>query len=146
MEEIERRPKMKTSRYIELVESFPPRPIRSVRELERTQKVVDVLIDKGENSKDERDYLTVLGTLIEAFEEKHVQIPDVTDKDMLTYLIETKSMTQRAVAEGTGIPESSISDLLAGRREFNRGHIERLASYFKVSPAVFFKVRKEVPA
>ena len=57
---------------------------------------------------------------------------------MLEHLIEAKGVTQRAVAEGARIQESAISDLLAGRRRFNRGHIERLAKYFRVSPDVFF--------
>jgi HTH-type transcriptional regulator/antitoxin HigA len=57
---------------------------------------------------------------------------------MLAHLIETKQVTQRVVAEGTGLKESAISDLLAGRRRFNRNHIERLARFFHVTPDIFF--------
>lgn len=138
--------RQKTNRYSELVEVFPPRPIRNERDMIHAQKVVNELLDRDGLDRDERDYLEVLGTLIEAYEEEHEPMPDVSDAAMLTHLIEARGVTQRGVAEGAGLPESTISDLLAGRREFNRGHIEKLAAYFKVSPAVFFKLREAVEA
>jgi HTH-type transcriptional regulator/antitoxin HigA len=84
--------------------------------------------------------------LIEAYEEEHETITDVSDVAMLSQLIEARGVTQRSVAAGTGLPESTISDLLAGRRKFNRGHIAKLSAYFKVSPAVFFGLREAVEA
>ncbi|HYR82492.1 MAG TPA: helix-turn-helix transcriptional regulator [Terriglobia bacterium] len=57
---------------------------------------------------------------------------------MLEHLIEARGITQREVAAGTRMKESLVSELRAGRRKFNRNHIERLAKYFNVSPAVFF--------
>ena len=53
-----------TNPYIEFLTSFPPRPITSEEELIATQKVIDSLIDKGELTADEQDYLNVLGTLV----------------------------------------------------------------------------------
>ena len=134
--------KRKVDRYLELFEAFTPKPIRSERDLERVQKVVNGLLDRDEWNKDERDYLEVLGTLIEAYEAAHVQIDDVSNVVMLEHLIESKAMKQRQVAAETGLPESTLSDLLAGRRDFNRSHIEKLAAYFHVSPAVFCRVEK----
>jgi len=52
-----------TNDYIELLKSFPPRPINSEEELLATQKVIDSLIDRNELTPDEQDYLNVLGTL-----------------------------------------------------------------------------------
>jgi len=80
----------------------------------------------------------VISDLVEKYEQEHHPIEDVTEAEMLAYLIEVKGVTQRAVAEATHMKESAISDLLAGRRRFNRNHIERLSRYFHVSPAVFF--------
>jgi len=138
--------RQKTNRYFDLMEMFEPRPIRSERDLDRAQSVVNELLDSDELDRDERDYLEVLGTLIEAYEEEHETITDVSDVAMLGHLIEARGVTQRSVAEGTGLPESTISDLLAGRRKFNRGHIAKLAAYFKVSPAVFFGLHEAVEA
>lgn len=138
--------KQKTNRYSELMELFLPRPIRSGRDMDRARKVVNELLDREELDRDERDYLEVLGTLMEAYEEAYEPMPDVSDAAMLAHLIEARGVTQRGVAGGAGLPESTISDLLAGRRELNRGHIEKLAAYFKVNPAVFFKLRAAVEA
>jgi hypothetical protein len=34
--------------------------------------------------------------------------------------------------------ESIVSEVLSGKRELNKNHIERLSKKFKVSPALFF--------
>ena len=132
----------KADRYMELVARFPLKPIRNDRELGKAQAVLDELLDVEHLRAEERDYLDVLGTLIEEYETENQPIEDVTEPEMLAHLIESKEVTQRAVAETTGIPESTISDLLSGRREFNRGHIEKLSEYFQISPAVFFRVKQ----
>ena len=53
-----------SSAYIELLKTFPPRPITGEEELTATQKAIDSLLDKGELTPDERDYLHVLGTMV----------------------------------------------------------------------------------
>jgi antitoxin component HigA of HigAB toxin-antitoxin module len=57
------------------------------------------------------------------------------------YLIENRATTQTEVATDTGIAESTISEILAGKRELNWKHIEALARHFHVNPAVFMKLR-----
>ena len=52
-------------------------------------------------------------------------------------LIEARCLTQARVAEETGIAESTISEILRGRRGMNRRHIKTLSGYFNVSTAVF---------
>jgi HTH-type transcriptional regulator/antitoxin HigA len=59
---------------------------------------------------------------------------------MLRFLIESKATSQTEVASNTGIAESTMSEILAGKREMNRKHIESLARYFRVSPAIFMSV------
>lgn len=124
--------------YWELVRRFPLRPIRSSRELSQAIAIIDELIVQPKRSRDASAYLEVISDLVERYEQDHHHIEDVTDVQMLAHLIETKGATQRAVAEATGVKESAISDLLAGRRSFNRNHIDRLSTYFRGSPAVFF--------
>jgi HTH-type transcriptional regulator / antitoxin HigA len=64
-------------------------------------------------------------------------LPPVADADMLRHLIESRETTQARVALEVGIAESTISEILKGKRGLNRKHIEVLAKHFKVSPAVF---------
>jgi Helix-turn-helix len=44
---------------------------------------------------------------------------------------------QVAAAAGAGIAESTISEVLAGKRKPNRGQIAKLARYFHVHPGTF---------
>ncbi|MEG4498812.1 transcriptional regulator [Microcoleus sp. F10-C6] len=58
-----------SSAYIELLKTFPPRHITAEKKLMATQKAIDSLLDKGELTPDERDYLNVLGTLVYEYEQ-----------------------------------------------------------------------------
>jgi HTH-type transcriptional regulator / antitoxin HigA len=61
----------------------------------------------------------------------------VSGPDMLRYLLETHNVTQSAVALGTGIAVSTISEILAGKRQLSVKHVLGLAEFFVVKPAVF---------
>ena len=58
-------------------------------------------------------------------------------KDVLNSM-EAKRVSQTQLSKATGIPISTISDLLAKKREFNVAHMRKLAEYFHVSPVAFF--------
>lgn len=126
------------SAYIELLKTFPPRPITTQEELIATQKVIDSLIDKGELTTDEQDYLNVLGTLVYEYEQKQEQIPDIHGVELLKALLIEFDLRQKDL-----IPifktESIISEVLSGRRNLTTEHISKLAEFFHVSPAVFFE-------
>ena len=76
-----------SSAYIELLKTFPPRPITAEEELIVTQKAIDSLLDKGELTSDERDYLNVLGTLVYEYEQTLEPIPDIYGIELLKALI-----------------------------------------------------------
>jgi HTH-type transcriptional regulator / antitoxin HigA len=123
--------------YMQWIRVFPLRPIRSDKELKDALAVVDRLLDQPHLAAEERDYLDVLGSLVERYEREHHPMPAVSDGQMLGHLIEAKSVTQAQVARATGIAESTISAVLLGDRRLNRGHIEKLARYFHVGAGAF---------
>jgi len=123
--------------YLELVQRVPLRPIRSEDELDRAIEIVDELIDQDGRGADERDYLDVLSDLIERYEAEAHPIPTASDAEILAHLIEIKGVSQAEVARETALAESTLSEVLAGRRNLNRTHIGRLARYFNVGPAAF---------
>jgi HTH-type transcriptional regulator / antitoxin HigA len=128
--------------YMELVQRFPLRPIQSEDGLDEAIQVVNTLLDREELDEGSRDYLDVLGDLIEKYETKHHPLPPVSDAEMLQHLIQTKKVTQSLVAAQTGIAVSTISEILAGKRGLSRNHIAKLSSYFAVAPGVFSFVPK----
>jgi HTH-type transcriptional regulator / antitoxin HigA len=127
----------KRDRYLELVLRFPLRPIRSDKELNAAVKMVDSLLDRDDLVAEEEDYLEVLGDLIESYESEAHPMAPVSDLAMLRHLIEAKGVSQTEVAKATGIADSTISDVLKGKRSLNRKHIGKLSRYFSVSPDAF---------
>jgi HTH-type transcriptional regulator/antitoxin HigA len=124
-------------RYLDLVRRFPLRPLRTDADLDAAIGVIDALIDRPELTPPEQDYLDVLSDLVEAYEAETVPVRLVGDADLLRFLIEQKSVTQAGAATGAGIAESTISEVLAGKRKLNRTQIAKLARYFHVEAGAF---------
>jgi HTH-type transcriptional regulator/antitoxin HigA len=124
--------------YLELVRMFPLRPIRSEIELDRAIAMIDSLLARDDLDPGEDDYLDVLGDLVHKYEAEHDPIAPVSDADMVRFLLESNDVAQTELAKRTEIAESTISEILAGKRQLSRRHIAALSRYFHVSPAVFF--------
>lgn len=123
--------------YLELMQKFPPRPIKSEAELFAVQEVIDTLLDAGEITPEKRDYINVLGILVYEYEEKNISIPDLHGVELLKALIDEMGLKQKDL-----VPifktESIVSAILNGQRKFTVEHIEKLADFFKISPSAFF--------
>lgn len=124
-------------RYLELVRLFPLRPLRDDADLDAAVAVIDMLLDQGKRSRAEEDYLDVLGDLVYVYEEATIPMGPVSDDRMLRHLIEARRVTQAQAAREAGIAESTISEVLSGKRKLNRNQIAKLSKYFHVDPGVF---------
>jgi len=126
-----------SSVYIELLTTFPPRPINSEEELLATQNVIDSLIDRGTLTPDEQDYLNVLGSLVYEYEQKHEPIPDLHGVELLKTLLDEFGLQQQDL-----VPifktESIVSAVLNSQCQLTASHIHQLAEFFHISPAAFF--------
>ena len=63
-------------KYLELLKQYPPRPIHDKEELENTERVISsfldkIILDKIQLTIEEREYLSVLVTLIYEYEETY---------------------------------------------------------------------------
>ena len=130
--------------YLALVRAFPLRPIRSEAELDRAIAVIDSLIAREDLDLEQEDYLDVLGDLVHKYEAEHNPLVAVSDSDMVRFLADSNEMTQTELAQRSGIAESTISAILAGKRKLSRRHIAALSRVFRVSPAVFFPEAEEM--
>jgi len=79
--------------------------------------------------------LDTLGTLIHAYEEEHVPIPEASGPEALEFLMEEHGLGPEDLPElgGSGV----VDAVLARERELHVGEIRALAERFHVSPAVF---------
>jgi HTH-type transcriptional regulator/antitoxin HigA len=128
--------------YGELLKSFPPRRITSQEQYEEMQRVVDALLDKGDLTADEEDYLDLLGTLIYLYEQQTVHIPDIWGVELIKAFLSERGLRQKDLVS-VFKTESIVSAVLNGHGKLTVEHIEKLAEFFNVSPALFFKAQKQ---
>ncbi|TMD08708.1 MAG: helix-turn-helix domain-containing protein [Chloroflexi bacterium] len=80
----------------------------------------------------------LLSDVVEEWESKHVEIPEVNGVGLIRALLKDRNLRQHDLAGIFGT-DSIVSEVLSGKRELQRKHIEQLAHFFKVSPAAFFR-------
>jgi HTH-type transcriptional regulator/antitoxin HigA len=85
----------------------------------------------------ERNFAELLTLLIEAYEEKHHSIRSASPVEVLQELLLANDLRQKDLVPQLG-SESVVSEILSGKRELNKNHIEKLSKRFNVSPEVFF--------
>jgi HTH-type transcriptional regulator/antitoxin HigA len=114
-----------------------PKPITSDAQNERSISALLEMDRRGHLTAAEKKYAEVLALLVEAYEDKHYPIRAASPVEVLAELMSANNLRQKDLAPTLG-SESVVSEILSGRRELNRRHIERLSKRFKVSPEVFF--------
>ena len=112
--------------------AFPLASIKSDEQLQEAQKVMDQLLAQGELKGGEEMYLDALSDLVAAYEDEHYPIEPASDADMLRHLMEAKGVTQAQLSRETTVPKSTISEILAGKKQLSRQMIHKFADYFQV--------------
>jgi len=79
--------------------------------------------------------LDTLGTLVHAYEEDHVPIPEASGPEVLEFLMDEHGLGAADLPELGG--EGAVRAVLTKERELHLGEIRALAERFHVSPAVF---------
>jgi len=110
---------------------------RSATEYERLVKILDELLDQvGNNEHHPLARLAdTLATLIDAYENDHVALPESDSISALKYLMSEHGLKQKDMKEigSQGI----VSEVLNRKRILNTTQIKKLSKRFGVSPAVF---------
>ena len=125
-----------TGSYLHLVVALPLASIRTRRQLDVAQGMIDRLLRKGTLDAGEEMYLDALSDLVAAYEDVHYPIPPAADADMLRHLMDGKGVTQAELHRQTALPKSTISEVLAGKKPFSKTMIRILAGFFKVDAGV----------
>jgi HTH-type transcriptional regulator / antitoxin HigA len=122
--------------YLELVTAFPLASIKSQKHLAEAQKVMDRLLAKGKLDQGEEMYVDALSDLVGIYEDERHPIAPASDADMLRHLLDAKGINQAQLCRETGLPKSSVSEVLAGKKPFSRQMIRKLSDYFRVDVSV----------
>jgi HTH-type transcriptional regulator/antitoxin HigA len=121
----------------EMIRRGAPRLIQSDEELAEYTTALFNLTANANPTPDEEEAIELLTVLIDRYESDHYPIPSAEPADVLRFLLDQNSLSQRDIAAELG-SESTVSLVLAGKRQLNRDHIARLSRRFHISPAVFF--------
>ncbi len=114
-----------------------PKVITSDAQNERYIAALLELEKRDRLTAKEREFAELLTVLIEAYEDEYYPIRAASPVEVLVQLMEANNLKQKDLASLLG-SESVVSEVLRGKRELNKHHIERLSKRFGVSPAVFF--------
>jgi len=124
-------------KYLELINRFPLKPIRSDKENELAAEICDELLDNFDTlSAQEKDYFEVLSTLVEDFEAKWQEENSVEPPELLIFLMEQNNLSQTDLIPEFGT-SSRVSEFLSGKRPLSLSQITNLAKRFKLSPSAF---------
>jgi mRNA-degrading endonuclease HigB of HigAB toxin-antitoxin module/antitoxin component HigA of HigAB toxin-antitoxin module len=133
---VKTRGKVPSRSYLDRIKQFPLTRIRDEQHLAEARTVLNRLVmanlDRGSQA-----YLDALTDLVEKYEDLNVAIPDAPARDVLRLLMESNGLSQNRLAGKVGIPQSTISEILAGAKQMNVNHMVKLSALFGVSPAVF---------
>jgi HTH-type transcriptional regulator / antitoxin HigA len=130
--------KTPSSYYIEIITTFPPRPITCEAELIATQNRIDSIVSRSNLTQDDRDYLNVLGTLVYDYEQKHEPMPVLKGIALLKALMVEDNIQEKDLVD-IFESESWVSEVMNGKRELTAGQIQKLAKFFHLSPVAFIE-------
>lgn len=122
--------------YFALVREFPLTSIEDEAHLDEAVAVMDRLLRRPLDRGEEK-YLDALSDLIEVYEDEHHALPDAPPSDVLGELMSGHGLTQAALAEKAGIAQSTLSAVLAGKRDLTVPQMQTLGRVFAVDPSVF---------
>lgn len=124
--------------YAELVSLHMPRPINDDAELENTIEIVDRLAVLKRPTLDQRDYLELLTTLIEKYEEENEPIDTrhLKPLDRLKFLLDSHDMSASDLGRLLGQRELG-SKIVSGARDLSKANIRKLMRHFGVSADTF---------
>jgi HTH-type transcriptional regulator/antitoxin HigA len=126
--------------YLELVQSFPLRPIHTRNVYQRAKAMLRSLV--GKRGSAVHDYKAVLASLIADYERDanlRLDTSKVTASEVVLHLLEEREMSVNLLSKTLGMSQSSLSDMLNHRRGWSKTAIIRLSNYFGLQPGLFLR-------
>jgi HTH-type transcriptional regulator / antitoxin HigA len=122
--------------YFQLVAEFPLVSIKSEKQFHAAQAMIDGLLIKGKLDSGEETYLDALSDLLAAYEDVHYPIAPANDAEMLKFLMDAKGVDKGTLQRQSGVPGSTIGEILAGKKSLTPSLVRILSDYFQVNPSV----------
>jgi len=120
--------------YMELIGELPLRRINTATDYHRAMKLV-LRLSNQEPDRGTADYLDVLVDLVADYEQRLGQTVDMADlsaADLVRHRLEQRSMSISALAREIGVPQSNLSEMLAGKRGWSKTVIRGLTKTLNI--------------
>jgi HTH-type transcriptional regulator/antitoxin HigA len=128
------------TKYGLLLAQTLPSVITNDEELEAMTQEVDHLMTKGirngDLSPEENSLLDLLTILIEAYEDVHYPIPELTPLQTLKHLMNERGSKQSDLISVFG-SSGITSEVVNGKRSISKAQAKKLAEFFNVSVELF---------
>lgn len=119
---------------------LPKGSIRSEADLDQAIRLVDSLLDRYSSlSHAEKRTLKMVGELIREYEDIHHPMPEVSPRELLTYLLKLNGLSISQFASTVGIPIGTISAALNGTGQLTDAQSAKIAQRFKLVSDAFVK-------
>ncbi len=120
--------------YMELVNEFPLRRIKTAVDHAKAKKIVLKLSTQAGN-RGAADYLDILIDLIADYEKRAALALDtstVSAAELVRHRIEQRDISISALARLIGIPQSNLSEMLGGKRDWSKTAIRGLSAFLNI--------------
>ena len=128
--------------YGQLLSETLPHVIHTEEENDHYIAALEALHNHGRLTPEQEQLSQLLTLLIEDFEEKHYQLQPTTAIETVRELMHANGLKQADMTDVFGT-SSVASEVLNGKRELSKAHIQKLTERFHVSPELFFPPRPE---
>jgi HTH-type transcriptional regulator / antitoxin HigA len=125
--------------YRELLATTLPHVIHTEEENDRYIAALEALHDRGHLTGEEELLSELLTVLIEDFEDKHYPLKPAAPVEIVRELMDANGLKQSDMIDVFGT-KSIASEVLSGKRDLSKAHIQKLAERFHISPELFFPV------
>lgn len=129
--------KFNPQKYAGLLAETLPEVIETVAQNRRMIKILNKLMDKGENRTPEETKLAkLLGHLIQEFEQRFYKPQKPTPREALIAMMEMNHLRQADIVHIFG-SSGVTSEVVSGKREISKTHAKALAKFFHISTDIF---------
>jgi len=113
------------------------KPIKTEADYKRALKTIEKLFDAKPGTA-ENDMLEVLTTLVQAFEERHYNIPNPDPIEAIMYYMEKSGLTRRDLEPYIG-SRSRVSEILNRKRPLTMEMIRNLSKHAGIPAEVLIQ-------
>jgi HTH-type transcriptional regulator/antitoxin HigA len=126
------------TKYGELLTKALPRVIHSDKELDEFTQALLELEEVEKPSREEQALADLLATLIERYEEQRYPIRKATPLELIGFLLEQRSLSQKDLWPVVG-SKGITSEILKGKRGISVRIAAKVGEFFHVDPALFIE-------